>query len=84
MGLSSTFQNNVVLDHKNIPFSPAWVVARKSPAGENDTDVGILETTRISINDDVGNSQVRIVESNDDEMSHLQSGEKVISVILPA
>lgn len=51
-------------------------VARKSLVGENAMLVATLEVLNASINRPVEISNVRIIESRDVAISHLESGEK--------
>lgn len=52
-------------------------VAKKSLVGENETLVATLAVRKASIRRPEGISNVRIIESIDVAMSHLEFGEKV-------
>ena len=59
------------------PRLSTWAVARKSPVGEKVTLVAIELVRNASTSRPVGISNVRIVESSDVAINHLESGENV-------
>jgi hypothetical protein len=62
------------------PRLSTWAVARKSPVGENVTDVAIELVRKASTRRPVGISNVLMVESRDVAINHLESGENVYFV----
>jgi hypothetical protein len=62
--------------HRCTPKLSTCEVARKSPVGEKVKLVAIDGTLKASTNRPVGISKVRIVESRDVAINHLESGEK--------
>jgi hypothetical protein len=59
------------------PRLSTWAVARKSPVGENVTEVAIELVRKASTRRPVGISNVLMVESKEVAINHLESGEKV-------
>ncbi len=62
---------------RKTPTLSTWDVAKKSFVGENARLVATLGVLKTSIKRPVGTSNVRIDESNELAISHLESGENV-------